>query len=193
MLRLTKILPVRTKDASRMRKGSRRTSMNIQYAVFPSLSFLNLNLNFKNLILFSKNVEVLLLSINIRLRRNLKRKTWVSGIIPEIWDSEDGSWTMIKEVKCWKKRRDSATGLAPGPVVDSYSLRWKFIGNQRGTFPSYVHYCNQLALYYIWTNAFQVRNSSNQDQEPCFHLYLRNWRVNRWSRGCIWSDESFIW
>ena len=48
----------------------------------------------------SKNVEVLLLSINMRLQRNLKRKTWVSGIIPEIWDSEEGSWMMIKETKC---------------------------------------------------------------------------------------------
>ena len=97
MLQLTKILPAQTKDASRMRKGSKRTSMNIQYA-FPSLSYFRL-IFFKKQP-FSKNVEVLLLSINMQLQRNRKRKTWVSGIMPEIWDSEEGSWTMIKEIKC---------------------------------------------------------------------------------------------
>jgi len=54
----------------------------------------------KMLMNIHNNVEVLLLSINMRLQRNLTRKTGVSGILPEIWDSEEGSWTMIKGIRC---------------------------------------------------------------------------------------------
>jgi hypothetical protein len=98
LLQLTKILPVLTKDARRKRKGSKGTLMNIRYVpISPHILFFNTT-HYSSF--FSKNVEVLLLSINTVLQRNLKRKTWGSGIMQEIWVSEEGSWTMIKGIKC---------------------------------------------------------------------------------------------
>ena len=90
-----------TTGANKRRKqDEERIKKNVDEYTVRDLSSFRLIFIKKKTISLSKNVEVLLLSINMRLQRNLKRKTWVSGIIPEIWDSEEGSWMMIKEIKC---------------------------------------------------------------------------------------------
>ena len=90
-----------TTGANKRRKqDEERIKKNVDEYTVRDLSSFRLIFIKKKTLSLSKNVEVLLLSINMRLQRNLKRKTWVSGIIPEIWDSEEGSWMMIKETKC---------------------------------------------------------------------------------------------
>ena len=90
-----------TTGANKRRKqDEERIKKNVDEYTVRDLSSFRLIFIKKKTISLSKNVEVLLLSINMRLQRNLKRKTWVSGIIPEIWDWEEGSWMMIKEIKC---------------------------------------------------------------------------------------------
>lgn len=90
-----------TTGANKRRKqDEERIKKNVDEYTVRDLSSFRLIFIKKKTLSLSKNVEVLLLSINMRLQRNLKRKTWVSGIIPEIWDSEEGSWMMIKEIKC---------------------------------------------------------------------------------------------
>ena len=91
-----------TTGANKRRKqDEERIKKNVdEYTVRPLSSLFFALIFFLNPPSFSKNVEVQLLSINMRLRRILKRKIWVFGIMPEIWVSEEGSWMMIKEIKC---------------------------------------------------------------------------------------------